>query len=93
MCTIFEAPSINSHLNLITSLSVINSYGLKIDAINCDLPYVYWTPKLYKCPYKQCYIAGPSMCSTKPLSKSLTLILTIIKDGLQRCCETIRVYS
>ena len=40
----------------------------------------------YVCPYKQCYIAGSSMCSTKPLSQCLTHILTIIKDGLQRCC-------
>ena len=62
--------------------SVINSYGLKINDSNCDLPFMYWTPKLHKCPYKQRYIAGSSMCSTKPLSKCLTLILTTIKDGL-----------
>ena len=56
---------------------------------NYDLPYMYWTPKLHKCPYKQRYIAGSSMCSTKPLSQCLTHILTTIKDGLQKYCETI----
>ena len=41
-----------------------------------------------KCPYKQRYIAGSSKCSTKPLSKLLTSILSAIKDGLQGYCET-----
>ena len=55
---------------------------------NLDLPYMYWIPKLHKCPYKQRFIAGSSMCSTKPRSRCLTHILTTIKDGIQKYCET-----
>ena len=56
-----------------------------------DLPLLYWIPKLHKDPYKQRFIAGSSSCSTKPLSKLLTSILTTIKDGLQKYCDI--VYS
>ena len=39
--------------------------------------------------YKQRFIAGSSKCSTKKLSKLLTAILTKIKEGLHKYCETI----
>ena len=66
------------------------SFGISTKDEELDLPSLYWIPKLHKCPYKQSYIAGSSKCSTKPLSKLLTSILSAIKDGLQsyRTCET-----
>ena len=56
-----------------------------------DLPYLYWIPKLHKTPYKERYIAGSSTCSTKELSIRLTKILSAVKGGQQKYCET--VYS
>ena len=53
-----------------------------------DLPYIYWIPKMLKNPYKHRFIAGSSKCSTKPLSILLTKLLTHIKQGLQKYCET-----
>ena len=41
------------------------------------------------CPYKERYKAGSSKCSTKPLSKILTNILSTVKDGLQKYCDEI----
>ena len=41
-----------------------------------------------KTPYKHRFIAGSSKCSTKPLSILLTKLLTYIKQGLQKYCET-----
>jgi len=49
---------------------------------------LYWIPKLHKCSYKQRYIAGSAKCSTKPLSKLLTFILSAVKTGLQSCCDS-----
>ena len=43
---------------------------------DCVLDLLYWIPKLHKCPYKQRYITGAAECSTKPLLKILTYILT-----------------
>ena len=44
--------------------------------------------KMHKDPYKHRFIAGSSKCSTKPLSILLTKLLTHIKQGLQKYCET-----
>ena len=41
-----------------------------------------------KNPYKHRFIAGSARCSTKPLSILLTKLLTHIKQGLQKYCET-----
>ena len=43
---------------------------------------------MHKNPYKHRFIAGSSKCSTKPLSILLTKLLTHIKQGLQKYCET-----
>jgi len=53
-----------------------------------DLPSLYWIPKFDKYPCKQHYVAGSAKCSTKPLSKLLTYILSAVKTGLQRYCDT-----
>ena len=43
---------------------------------------------LVKINYKQRYIAGSAKCSTEPLSKLLTCILSAVKIGLQSYCDT-----
>ena len=43
---------------------------------------------MHKNPYKHRIIAGSSKCSTKPLSIHLTKLLTHIKQGLKKHCET-----
>ena len=63
--------------------SVLCSFGISSKDDELDLPSLYWIPKQHKCPYKHRYIAGSSKCSTKPLSKLLTSILSAIKAGLQ----------
>ena len=47
-----------------------------------NLPYLYWTLKLHKVPFKHCFIAGSSKCTTKDLSCLLTKVLTTVKDRL-----------
>ena len=68
--------------------SVLTSFGTQTNNEELDLPYIYWIPKMHKNPYKHRFIAGSSKCSTKPLSILLTKLLTHIKQGLQKYCET-----
>ena len=68
--------------------SVLTSFGIQSNSEELDLPYSYWIPKMHKNPYKHRFIAGSSKCSTKPLSILLTKLLTHIKQGLQKYCET-----
>jgi hypothetical protein len=59
-----------------------------------DLPLLYWIPKL-QCPYKKNVIMGAAKFSTKPLSKILTSIFSVVKTCPQKyhdtCCSSIGV--
>ena len=66
----------------------IMSVGLEMSEEDQNLPYLYWTPKLHKSPHKHRFIAGFSRCTTKDLSCLLTKLLSTIKDGLVRYCNT-----
>ena len=68
--------------------SVLTSFGIETSDHELDLPLIYWIPKMHKNPYKHRFVAGSSQCSTKPLSILLTKLLTHIKQGLQKHCET-----
>ena len=68
--------------------SVLCSFKISTKDEELDLPSLHWIPKLHKCPFKQRYSAGSAKCSTKPLSKLLTCILSAVKTGLQSYCDT-----
>jgi hypothetical protein len=68
--------------------SVLRSFGISTKDEELDLSSLYWIPKLHKCHFKQRYIDGSAKCSTKPLSKLLTCILSAVKTGLQSYCNT-----
>ena len=68
--------------------SVLCSFEISTKDEELDLPSLYWIPKLHKWPYKQCYIAGSTKCSTKPFSKLLSCILSVVKAGFHSCCDT-----
>ena len=71
-----------------TIIGVLCSFGISTKDEKLDLPSLYWIPKLHKCPFNQGYIAGSAKCSTKPLSKLLTCILSAVKTELQSYCDT-----
>ena len=66
----------------------ITSVGLEMSEEDQNLPYLYWTPKLHKSPYKHRFIAGSRKCMTKDISCLLAKLLSTIKDGLVRYCNT-----
>ena len=47
---------VKSHNQFITSV------GLEMSEEDQNLPYLYWTPKLHKSPYKHPFIAGSRKC-------------------------------
>ena len=77
-----------THKPIYNHKSVLTSFGIETSDDELDLPYIYWIPKMQKNPYKHRFIAGSSKCSTKPISILLTKLLTHIKQGLQKHCET-----
>jgi len=85
----YERSTLSKNEILANHKSVLISHGVSCKEDDVDLPSLYWIPKLHKYPYKQRFIAGSSSCSTKPLSKLLTVILTKVKEGLKKYCDTI----
>ena len=83
----YTATTLSKDEIITNHMSVLSSFGLHVDENDSELPRIYWIPKLHKVPYKQRYIAGSFKCSTKPLSKLLTTILTAVKDGIQTYCD------
>ena len=73
---------------LISHCKFIESVGLEMSEEYKNLPYLYWTPKLHNVPFKHCFIADSSKCTTKDLSCLLTKVLTTVKDGLIRYNNT-----
>ena len=66
----------------------IETVGLETSEEDKNLPYLCWTLKLNKVPFKHCFIADHSKCTTKDLSCLLTKVLTTVKDGLIRYNNT-----
>ena len=69
--------------------SVLCSFGISTKDDKLDLPSLYWIPKLHNCPFNQRYnvVHESAKCSTKPLSKLLTCILSVVQTGLQSYCD------
>ena len=74
--------------SLIITCQACFLFGLPMKDEDCDLPLLYWIPKLHKCSYRQRQIAEVSKCSNNPLSKILTSICTVVKTGLQKYHNT-----
>ena len=68
--------------------TIVKSYNQFITSVGLEMPYLYWTPKLHKSPYKHRFIAGSSKCMTKDLSCLLTKVLSTIEDGLVKYYNT-----
>jgi hypothetical protein len=90
---LYQIWDIAANLKPKMTVSVTVWWGIKDIFVHCkdeelDLPSLYWIPKLHRYPFKQRYVAGSAKCSTKPLSKLLTCIISTVKTGLQSYCET-----
>ena len=53
------------------------------------LYWAYRLPKLHKRPYKSCFIANSSACTTTELSILLTSCLTAINNHVIKYCTTV----
>ena len=51
---------------------------LKVEKRNEILPSMYWMPKMHKNPTGQRFIIASKFCSTKPLSKSISRVFSLI---------------
>ena len=62
-------------------------FWLFVDEDHSKLPTLYWLPELHKRPYKSCFIADSSACTTTELSILLTSCLTAIKNHVKNIAQ------
>ena len=70
-------------------LQFMSNNDLNVTEESCKLPSFYWMPKLHKSPYSHRFIAASSACTTKPLSKLLTLCLKLVLRHYKEYCAGI----
>ena len=65
------------------------SFEVFVDEGHSKLPTIYWFPKLYKRPYKPCFIANSSSCTTTELPILLSSCLIEIRNHVIKYCTTV----
>ena len=70
-------------------LSFMSKNHINVEDEFAKLPNFYWLPKMHKTPYKHRFIAASSACTTKPLSKLLTLGLKLLLQHYKQYCAGI----
>ena len=76
---------VNEHIDFMTDNSIHVETELRL------LPSFYWLPKLHKTPYGTRFIAASRRCTTKPLSKLLTVYLAKINEHFKQYCNGIHL--
>ena len=65
-------------------------FGMKLLDINHYIPWLYWTSKQHKCPYKFRFIAGASKYYNNHLVIDLSLALKCIKNHFKNYCKVLQ---
>ena len=67
--------------------------GLKIDDTIKKLPSMYWIPKMHKTPIGARFIVASKTCSTKPISKAVSNVFSLIYNQIHRFHMKSKFYS
>ena len=57
-----------------TNIDFCKSFNLEVPDRLKSLPFMYWTPKMHYSPSRARFIVASASCSTKPLSKAVSMI-------------------
>ena len=70
-------------------IDIVDILSLVYLLLRVRASWLYWVPKLHKIPFKSCFIASSSSCSTNELSIILTCSLTAIINNVIKYCATV----
>ena len=65
------------------NVSFSKRLGLVVSEKNLDLPCIYWTPKKHKNPTGKRFIIASKHCSTKLISRSVSLVFKLIYHQIE----------
>ena len=73
--------------------SKLKDLNIRLTKENCHIPYLYWTSKQHKNPYKFRFISGAKHCTTKQISLEVALALKCIKQQFKNYCGVIKRHT
>jgi hypothetical protein len=73
--------------------SKLKHFNIRLTTENCHIPFLYWTSKQHKTPYKFRFIAGARKCTTKQISAEVGLVLSCLKTHFKNYCNKIKKHS
>ena len=81
---------VSTDLNIINKhIEDMKSYNIELSDEVCQLPHMYWLPKMHKDPFGSRFIAASNKCTTKPISALITSCLNKVLQHFQEYCEGI----
>ena len=75
------------------TIDLCKKFGLKVPDRNHCLPIMYWLPKMHKVPSDARFIVASSVCSTKPLSSTVSRVFKLIFQQVQSFHDKSTFYS
>ena len=97
---ISDSPSNTYQLSSSVSENIISlnvelckSYDLEVIEKHKTLPIMYWTPKMHYTPSRARFIVASSSCSTKPMSKAVSIIFKKVQSQIQSFHEKAIFYA
>jgi len=66
-----------------TNIHLCESFKLTVSEMHHSLPFMYWMPKMHYSPCKARFIVASAICSTKPLSKLMSIIFSKIFEQIK----------
>ena len=69
------------------------NFHINVDKKQKKLPTMYWMPKMHKSPIGARFIVASKLCSTKPLSKDVASIFSLLFQSVQRYHHKAKYFS
>ena len=79
----YEHSQDNRNTPIINNLLLCEKYGLEVSETNKTLPLMYWMPKMHYSPSRARFIVASSNCSSKPLSRVVSMVFKLIFHQVQ----------
>ena len=80
-------------INIKANINYCKKFGLNIIEIEQSLPIMHWLPKMYKTRSGIQFIIASKNCSTKPVSDTISEILKMIFNTVERFHNKSFIYS
>ena len=92
-CDTYKLSSLVREIVVSDNIELCQKLGLNVPDKSDCLPIMYWLPKIHKTPSDARFIVASSVCSTKPLSSTISRLFKLIFQQVQSFHDKSTFYS